>query len=66
MVTYGGAIAEWYEQVNALAAYCVGKTAEQVQGIATNESTKPTDTDLATSVTIAIGGFKALIAEALA
>jgi hypothetical protein len=37
-----------------------------VAGIAVNEGTKPTGADLATSVTIAIGGFQALIAKALA
>ena len=31
---------------------------------AVDEGTKPTDADLATSVTIAIGGFQALIAKA--
>ena len=33
-------------------------------GIAIDEGTKPTDADLSTSVTIAIGGFLALIAKA--
>ena len=28
---------KWNEQANAFAAYCVGKTAEQLQGIALNE-----------------------------
>ena len=36
----------------------------KIAGIAVDESTHPTDTDLATSVTIAIGGFQALIAKA--
>ena len=37
---------------------------DEVAGIAVNESTKPVDADLASSVTIAIGGFQALIAKA--
>ena len=65
MVAWGGAIAEWNEQANAFAEYCIGKTKEEVLNIAVDEVTKPTDTDLSTSVTIAVGGFKALIAEAL-
>lgn len=65
MVEYGGAKYEWYEQVNSLAAYCVGKTAEQVAGISVNDETKPTDTDLNTTVTIAIGGFKNAIVKAV-
>ena len=67
MVAWGGAIAEWNEQAAAFAAYITGKTAAEVAGIAINESTKPADgTDLATSVTISIGGFQALIAKAMA
>ena len=65
MVAYGGAKAEWNEQAAAFAAYVTGKTVEEVTGIAVSESTKPADgSDLASSVTIAIGGFQALIAKA--
>ena len=67
MVAYGGAIAEWNQQAASFAAYVTGKTADEVSGIAISETTKPADgSDLATSVTIAIGGFQALIAKALA
>ena len=66
MVAWGGAIAEWNVQAASFASYVTGKTAAQVAGIAVNEGTKPTGADLATSVTIAIGGFQALIAKALA
>lgn len=66
MVAWGGAKAEWNEQAAAFAAYVTGKTADEVAGIAITETTKPADgTDLATSVTISIGGFQALIAKAL-
>lgn len=64
MVAYAGAIAEWDEQAASFAKYVTGKTAAEVSGIAVNERTAPTDADLNTSVTIAIGDFKALIAEA--
>ena len=64
MVAWGGAIAEWNVQAASFASYVTGKTAAEVAGIAVDESTHPTDTDLATSVTIAIGGFQALIAKA--
>ncbi len=64
MVAWGGAIAEWNEQAASFAAYITGKTAEQVMGIAIDEATKPTEADLASSVTISIGGFRALIAKA--
>ena len=64
MKAWGGAIAEWNEQAASFAAYVTGKTAAEVAAIAVDEGTKPTDADLATSVTIAIGGFQALIAKA--
>lgn len=64
MVAYGGATAEWNEQAASFAAYVTGKTAEEVAGIAVSEG-KPTDADLASSVTIRIGPFQALIAKAL-
>ena len=67
MVAYAGAIAEWNEQAASYAEYVVGKTAEEIAGIAVDESTKPADgSDLASSVTIAIGGFQSLMAKALA
>lgn len=66
MVAWAGAIAEWNEQAASFAAYVTGKTAAQVAGIAVSESGKPTDADLVSSVTIAIAGFQALIAKALA
>lgn len=67
MVAYGGASAEWNRQAAAFAAYVTGKTAEAVSGIAISETGKAADgSDLASSVTIAIGGFQALIRKALA
>ena len=66
MVAWGNAIAEWNEQAAAFASFVVGKTAADVMGISVTETTKPADgTDLASSVTIAIGGFQALIQKAL-
>ena len=63
MVAWGGAIAEWNEQAASFCAYITGKTPAEVAGIAVDEGTKTTDADLATSVTIAIGGSQALIAK---
>ena len=66
MVAWGGAIAEWDAQAASFAQYVTGKTADEVAGIAVAETTKPADgSDLASSVTIAIGGFQALIAKAM-
>ena len=66
MAAWGGAKFEWNVQAANFAAYVTGKTAAEVAGIAVNEGTKPTDVDLSAGVTIAIGGFQALIAKALA
>ena len=52
---------EWNEQVTSFAQYVTGKTAEEVLGISLTETTAPAETDLASSVTIAMGDFMALI-----
>lgn len=55
---------EWNEQVAAFAEYVVGKTVDEVSGIAVSEDGKATDADLAASVTVSIGNFVALIEKA--
>ena len=55
---------EWYQQAQALADYVEGKTLDEVLGIAVDESTKPTDADLASSVTISIGSYLDMIGMA--
>ena len=66
MVAWGGAIAEWNEQAASFAKYVTNKTAADVAGIAIDEATKPAaDSDLASTVTISVGGFQALIAKAM-
>ena len=52
---------EWNEQVISFAQYVTGKTAEEVAGTALTETTAPAEADLASSVTISVGGFMALI-----
>ncbi len=64
MVAWGGAKYEWYQQAESFCQYVTGKTAAQVAGIAVSEG-KPSDADLATSVTISIAPFQALIAKAM-
>ena len=64
MVAWGGAKLEWYEQAASFSKYVIDKTAAEVAGIAVTDG-KPSDTDLSASVTIAIGGFQALIAKAM-
>ena len=65
MVAWGGAIAEWDAQAAKFAEYVTGKTAADVAGIAVTETTAPAEADLTSTVTIAIGGFQALIDKAM-
>ncbi len=54
---------EWDEQMKSLSEYVVGKSAEEVRGISFKDG-KPADVDLASSVTVYMGGFINAIAEA--
>ena len=64
MKMYAGSAYEWNEQAAFFANYITGKTAAEVAGIAVGEKAQPTDTDLASTVTISVGGFMGLIAKA--
>lgn len=66
MVKASGIGKEWNEQATALAEYVVGKTIDEVKGIAVTEAGGPADEDLAASVTIRIGGYIAAIEKAVA
>lgn len=55
---------EWSEQAEAFAQYAVGKTVEEIQGIALNEKGGPADADLAASVTLNPGSFQQVLALA--
>lgn len=57
---------EWNEQADAFAAYVVGKTIDEVKGIAITEEGVAGDADLATSVTIHIGDYVAAVEKAVA
>lgn len=57
---------EWNEQAAALAKYVIGKTAEEVKGIAVDATGHATGADLKASVTISISGFTDAVAKAAA
>ncbi|MBR4090964.1 MAG: hypothetical protein IKK28_08860 [Mogibacterium sp.] len=59
-----GSTYEWNEQVAYFCDYVTGKTVEEVMNIAVNEKTAPTDADIGSTVTIAVGGFQKLIEKA--
>lgn len=65
MGQYSSIGAEWNEQAAAFSKYVTGKTAAEVAGIAVSEDFAPTETDLASSVTMKINGFQDLIAKAI-
>ena len=49
--------AEWFEQVEALEDYCVGKTPAEVAGIALDDAGKATDADLIAGITMPLPSF---------
>lgn len=57
---------EWNEQADAFAAYCEGKTIDEVNGIAVTEEGAAADEELTATCTIHIGGLQAVVAKAVA
>ena len=66
MLKNSGIKKEWNEQADAFAAYVVGKTIDEVKGIAVNEAGTAGDAELSSSVTIHIGDFIAVTQKAVA
>ena len=56
---------EWNEQAAAVADYAVGKTVEELKGIAVNEKGAPSDADLSASITLSIADFVSGIEDAV-
>lgn len=48
---------EWYEEAEAFAKYVVGKTPDEVKGIAVDSEGHATDSELTASVTVSVGSF---------
>jgi predicted small lipoprotein YifL len=57
---------EWNEQATALSNYVIGKTIDEVKGIAVTAEGAPKDADLASSVTIGIAPYIEAIEKAVA
>jgi hypothetical protein len=57
-------IGEWDAQIAAFRAYILGKTAAEVQGIAVDDATHPTDADLTAGCTMSIGSYVAGVVAA--
>ena len=56
---------EWNEQADAFAAYCVGKTSEEIVSIEAGEDGKPADVDLVAGCTMHPGNFQWLVVKAI-
>lgn len=56
---------EWNEQAKAMAEYAVGKTVEEIKGMAVTENGAPAEADLSSSVTIYVGNFISGIEDAV-
>lgn len=56
---------EWYEQAEAFERYVKGKTVKEIEGIRVTETTAPAEAELSSSVTIKIGDFVDVLAEAV-
>jgi len=61
---------EWFEQAAAFADYCVGKTAEEIKGIAvrvdeSNGHVYPDDADVLAGTTMAIGDITEAVVKAI-
>lgn len=57
---------EWNEQAAAFAKYVVGKTADEVKGIAVSDKGTATDKELTASVTVSVGDFITAVQKAVA
>jgi len=57
---------EWDEQANAFSAYVVGKTADEIKGIAVGTDGKPAGADLTASVTITLSDLSSPVLKAIA
>lgn len=64
MIKNSGIGKEWNEQAAAFAAYVLGKTVDDVTGIALTDDGAPSDADLAASVTVGVGSFMETIERA--
>ena len=56
MVAWGGAAKEWFEQADAFAALCVGKTATEIAALAAADNYGTDDVKNA-GCTILVNGF---------
>ncbi|WP_312102995.1 hypothetical protein [Lachnoclostridium sp.] len=56
---------EWYEQATALQEYVIGKTLDEVKGIAIDEKGTPTSADLTSSVTMKVGSMLEAVEKAV-
>lgn len=56
---------EWFEQAASLEEYLVGKTVDDVKGLAIDEENHLTDEDIKSSVTIKVNSYQEVVVNAL-
>lgn len=56
---------EWYQQIDAFKLSIVGKTADEVNAIAVDETGYPTDETLRTGCTMKVAAYKTVVVKAL-
>ncbi|MEA4912660.1 MAG: hypothetical protein VB092_08645 [Oscillospiraceae bacterium] len=64
MKQYSGIGKEWYEQAEGFCSYCIGKTADEVAGIAMDDQGVASDEALLATTTVHIGGYISAVVEA--
>jgi hypothetical protein len=57
---------EWFEQIEALEAYLVGKTLEEIKAIELDADAVPTSEDLKASVSVGVDAYLAAVEKAIA
>ncbi len=65
MIKASGIGREWYEQIEAVEEWMIGKTAAEITNMPLNDEGATTDVDLATKATISLTGYQAAVLEAI-
>lgn len=56
---------EWYEQIEAIEEWMIGKTAEEIENMPVDENNYPTDVDLASKATMRVSSYITAVLKAI-
>src|SRR5690606_19323519 len=65
MIKASGIGREWYEQIEAVEEWMIGKTAAEITNMPLNDEGATTDVDLAAKATMTLTGYQAAVLEAI-